>query len=206
MSDVTLPHTLTPGTNENAADAQANDEALRDGFNAKFPVADTTLASPNNAVYRLVQEVLADSGADIVAGKYFFSKAQFLIASATAGQTARYSNLVAADYSVAGLTTKLCVRASVAANTTQPTITFTVGLYPITVAGAADQNTFTLGTVVPGSTVAIASPAASTITVGTGTDFTFPADGAYALGVVTSGTLTNNNASALTARLQVRNV
>lgn len=107
-----------------------------------------------------------------------------------------------ADYSIPGRTTKLRVRAQVSTNATQPTITFTFGLYPVTFAGAADTLVPTLGTVVPGSTVAIASPAASTTTPGNSGDFTFPSDGLYALGVVTSAGLTNNNMSLLTAQLQ----
>lgn len=109
-----------------------------------------------------------------------------------------------ADYLVSGLTQKLRIRAQMMVNATKPTIKFTVGLYPITVAGAADVLSVTLGTVVSGSTVEINEPAASTITSGTGSDFTIPSDGAYMLGVVTSGTLTNNSAVYLSAQLQTR--
>lgn len=109
-----------------------------------------------------------------------------------------------ADYVVTGQTQKLRVRAQVAANATKPTIKFTIGLYPLTVAGAADTMVPTLGTVVSGSTVEINEPAASTVTSAVGSDFTIPSDGAYMLGVVTSGTLTNNSRVNISAQLQTR--
>lgn len=109
-----------------------------------------------------------------------------------------------ADYLVSSLTQKLRLRTQIACNATKAAIKFTFGLYPITVAGAADQLTMTLGTVVSGSTVEINEPAASTVSSGTGSDFTIPADGAYCLGVVTSGTLTNNSCVLLSAQLQTR--
>ena len=112
----------------------------------------------------------------------------------------------AADYVVAAKETKLRVRGSVAANATKPALKFTIGLYPVTVAGGAGSLTKSFGTVVPGSTVEINEPAASTVTQNTSADFTPPADGAYALGVVTSAKLTANNVSMITAQLQVRNV
>lgn len=111
-----------------------------------------------------------------------------------------------ADYLITGKTLKMRLRAQIAANATKPTIKFTFGVYPVTVAGGADAITLTLGTVVSGSTIEFNEPAASTITQKEASDFTIPADGAYALGVVTSAGVTNNHSSILSAQLQVRNV
>lgn len=111
-----------------------------------------------------------------------------------------------ADYTVAGKTQKLRLRAQVAANATKPTIKFTFGLYPVTVAGGAAILTMTLGTVVPGSTVVLNEPAASTVSQGNSGDFTIPADGAYVLGVVTDATMTTNSSALLSAQLQTRSV
>lgn len=111
-----------------------------------------------------------------------------------------------ADFSVTGLTQKLRLRAQIAVNATKPTLKFTFGMYPLTVAGGADSLKITLGTVVSGSTVEINEPAASTIASGTSSEFTIPSDGAYGLGVVTSGTQTNNNACLFSTQLQTRSI
>jgi hypothetical protein len=112
-----------------------------------------------------------------------------------------------ADYAVSGRTTKLRISAQVAANATSPgTITLTFGLYPVTVAGGADTLTYSLGTVVTGSTAVATNPSASTITSAVGSDFNVPADGTYALGVVTSAALPNNCAVSVHAQLQLRHV
>lgn len=108
-----------------------------------------------------------------------------------------------ADYTIASKTQKLRVRAQVCTNATAwSSVTATFGLYPVTFAGAADALTATLGTVVTGSTVAIANPSASTVNQGNSGVFAIPADGQYALGVVTSATLTNNAAAFVSAQLQ----
>lgn len=158
-------------------------------------------------VYRSLLHVNQQAGVDTVAGTYVLRETSgggSLLPTGSAS-TLQVPTLYIddADYLLSGLTAKLRLRAQVLTNATQPTITFTFGLYPVTVAGAADNLTFTLGTVVSGSTVAIASPAASTPVSGVGTDFNVPADGQYVLGVVTSGTLTNNNLSQLSAQLQL---
>lgn len=111
-----------------------------------------------------------------------------------------------ADYEVANKTQKLRLRAQVAANATKPALKFTYGLYPVTVAGGADQATMTLGTVVSGSTLEFNEPTASTVTSKETADFTIPADGAYMLGVVTSATLTNNSFVICSGQLQTRSV
>lgn len=88
-----------------------------------------------------------------------------------------------ASYAVIGRTTQLRVRAQVMTNAA-PGVTFTFGLYPIVNDG---DGTWSLGTVVSGSTAAIASPAAdSTVDANSG-DFAVPADGLYALGRELSG-------------------
>ncbi len=110
------------------------------------------------------------------------------------------------DYSVSGLTAKYRIRAGIAVNATAPAKTFTIGLYPITVAGAADTLTVTLGTVTSGSTVAVASPSASASATSAGSDFTPPSSGVYALGVQLSGAPAASSAGLVYARLEVRHV
>jgi hypothetical protein len=99
------------------------------------------------------------------------------------------------------------ISASALVNATAPTVTFTVGLYPVSaVAGAAATLSVTLGTVVAGSTVAFASPALDTLSHATSGDFTAPAAGFYALAVVVSGSAAASSSVAIAARVMNRQV
>lgn len=112
-----------------------------------------------------------------------------------------------ADFAVAGMTTKYRLRASVLSNATGAGVNLTFGLYPITAcAGAANAVTMTAGTVQAGSTVLFTTPAASTPVQGNSGDFTAPAAGWYAIGVVISGTTAAGSVEDVTACLQARNV
>jgi hypothetical protein len=112
-----------------------------------------------------------------------------------------------ADYAVPGLTTKYRIRASLLTNATAPAITFTFGLYPITaVAGGANKTKLTKGTVTTGSTVAFATQAKELRAQGVSTEFTAPAAGYYAIGIVLSGTAAVSSHELASAHLQVRNV
>lgn len=111
------------------------------------------------------------------------------------------------DMDLTGYTTKYRVRAVCLTDAVAPAVTFTVGLYPISaVAGGADAITMTAGTVQSGSTVAFASPALSTRSQGNSGDFTAPAAGYYALGVVISGTTAASSREVISACVQARNV
>lgn len=112
--------------------------------------------------------------------------------------------LVAADYSMAGLTTKLRVRAAVSVNGTAPAANFTFGLYPITPGGGAGVLSFTLGAAA--TTVAVNAPAANATAVATSAEITIPADGAYCFGVTASATPAANTKCIAVASLQTRNV
>lgn len=232
MTQVTLPKLNQTGVNE-WSDVEDNDNAIITVVNggldnsniaASAGIVDTKLASPNNSVYRTIFQAGGHFVGDAGAGTYILGLPMVQISSqvpvgiapsATALGVGQTFGIVHpdhvfyfddADYTVAGMTQKLRLRAQVMANATQPAITFTFGLYPITVAGGADAITYTLGTVVTSSTVAAASPTASTANSYVNSDFTVPADGAYALGVVTDATLTNNASVSLHAQLQHRNV
>jgi hypothetical protein len=108
----------------------------------------------------------------------------FAAVSVGAGIVFPFLYLAAADLAVAGLTTKLNLRAWVVTGASAPARTITVGLYPLTSASSA----FSPGTVVPGSTVAFASPAANGTPTDTSGDLALPSDGLYAPGVIVSGT------------------
>lgn len=190
---------------------------------ASAGIADTKLASPSNAVYRPILSANGALSLDMSANTFFLGtwvqttgnmqrlQGEGLVLTYAFGASAESmlpdtTYLDAADYTVAGKTTKLRVRAQVNPNATKPAIKFTFGLYPLTITGIADALQGTLGTVISGSTVAINEPAASTLVQGNSGDFEVPATGTYMLGVVTSGTLTNNSAVFCSAQLQMRHV
>lgn len=194
-------------------DTHAADTTSVHGISDTAAIPDGNLASANNSVYKTIYAVNGsispDAGADT---RIFYeldtngSTAGSMQASGTSG-TAGYLPYLFyfddADYAVAGLTTRLRLRFQVACNATAlSSVTLTAGLYPVTVAGGADAIAFTAGTVVTGSTVAVANATASTISQGNSGDFTVPSDGAYCFAVVQSATLTNN--SLVTCHLQLQ--
>lgn len=220
---------MTPGSYEIPTEGSANStedpkiKTILKGYNESLgagnklegsnivsaTVTDTQLASPNNAAYRELFEAQQIVKTEAAAATYFLANGILQLANsanAAAANAIPYFVFAKADYEVAGKTQKLRLRAQVAANATKPTIKFTAGLYPITVAGGANELKITLGTVVSGSTIEFNEPAASTVTSKETSDFTIPADGAYALGVVTSGTLTASAAVLASAQLQTRSV
>lgn len=173
-------------------------------------VEDAQLGSPNNSAYRLIDSVQSTFGSDKAAGTYILTpNTVYVSGSGTFVDTINPPPVfyfAKADYEVSGKTQKLRLRAQIGVNATKAAIKFTFGLYPITVAGAADVLVITLGTVVSGSTVEINEPAASTVSQANSGDFTIPADGAYVLGVVSGATLTNNSMTILATQLQTRSV
>jgi len=169
-------------------------------------IVDSKLASPNNSAYRSVMEVVVYL-TSVTANTRLFSYEGMQTASGAETDAVSLLYLDDANYAVAGVSLKLQVRGQLHTNATAPAITFTFGLYPITaVAGGASNLTYTAGAVVSGSTVAFASPGASSQNGSSSGDFAFPADGFYALGVVFSGTSAASSAFGLTTQLQLRAV
>jgi hypothetical protein len=126
--------------------------------------------------------------------------------SATSGSAFRPYAFTAADHAVVGLTTTLRLRAYVGLNNIAPgTITFTVGVYPLTVAGTGGNVNYSLGTVISGSTVAFANPTQSVFAQSTSTAFAVPSNGFYALGVVSDAATAANSFTLWGGTLQVHN-
>ena len=198
---------LTIGASNASVDPKikTNFETLSGLLGGSNKVADTGMESPNNSAYRLIHQAIGGTTKEQVAGTYLFTGLGVIGSGGNpATETVGFSYFYFddADYTVAGKTQKLRLRAQVGVNATKPTIKFTFGLYPVTVAGGANEFKMTLGTVVSGSTVELSEPAASTVSQGNSGDFTIPADSAYCIGVVTSGTLTANSMVKLSAQLQ----
>jgi hypothetical protein len=139
-------------------------------------------------------------GGPYIVSKYFGAAGS---AGASTGQMIFYLD-PAAYVAPAGKTLKLRVRGWTVVNTVAPAITLTVGLYPVTtIAGAGGSApTAAIGTVVTGSTVAFASPSASTANAAVSTDFAFPTAGFYAVGVALSGAGTASSIVLGGGRLQ----
>lgn len=104
-----------------------------------------------------------------------------------------------------GRTANLRLRCVVVTNATAPACNFTFGLYPVTaLGGGAAAVNVTFGTVVSGSTALFTTPAAtSTLKVDSG-DFTAPAAGDYAVGVVVSANAAANSSIAVRAQVERR--
>lgn len=234
MSDIAIPNTLIPRTPENISDVQENfdriaawatggigadnlaadavgtselqDDAVTAAELADGSVGDNHIAATAGvfAAYRTLdtQATLTNT---VAAADYFFGAGGSLIRETVDGGAPALLYLDDADYTIAGRTPKLRVRAQCATNATAPAITIATGLYPVSsVAGGAGVNQATLGAVLSGSQVTFTTPTASTPNQGNSGDFAFPADGYYVLGVTFSGALAANAALGLTAQLQLR--
>lgn len=212
MATLTYPYTLTAGQPENVNQLNSNLSAISTVLNGGVDAANVT-----GAVFFEQYKRLFTASANCIAA---VSTAGTLCGITTATSTPPTSGsaaggaawgcglfyLTASEYAVTGKTTKLLVKAAYGSNATAAGTTITIGAYPVTVAGAAGQVAFTMGTVVSGSTVALASPSASAFATGTSGDFTLPSDGAYILGFVCTGTPAANHVGLISAQLCVRNV
>ncbi len=169
-----------------------------------------TAAVPNSS-YRTILTTSASHIAGRTANKYALCYGN---PAAVTGVGTLYAwgviQLVAADYpSVNGFAPKLRIRAQLFTNDVAPTGNYTFGLYPITrpaTSGGAGLCIYTIGTVIAGSDGAtFTTPAADLLGSAVGSDFTFPADGPYIIGVVTTATVAANGLVHMNAHLQIRN-
>lgn len=229
MSTLSLTYTLTPNTPENVSHVQQNfvdvrtwangnisstnlaDDAVTAAKLADGVVTDTHFAASAGmySTYRTILNGTTPIDGGIAAGTYLLN--DFRMSSAVSGSgvlgdgvTPYLLYLDDADYAITGRTTNLRLRAQFASNATAPAATFTVGLHPVTFAGGAGSLVPTAGTAVSGSTAVLTTPGASAVASAVSTDFAVPADGQYALVVVSSGGATAaNHRGALSAQLQV---
>lgn len=106
---------------------------------------------------------------------------------------------------VNGIASMMRLSGQTISNSVSPAMSFTFGLYPVTVAaGAAGLATLTLGTVVTGSTFAATPGGAVAASKGQSADFAVPAAGFYCLGVIPSGTMPASSHVHVNAQLMVR--
>lgn len=149
--------------------------------------------------YNLLRSRGAYMAAGAAAGTYLLNaSAAAALASPASSGTAFYED--PADYATGIRTTKYRLKASALPNATGPSTGFTFGLYPLTFGGAANTMTFTLGTVIAGSTFTISAVGGQ----GNSGDFTAPAAGYFAIGVVTTSAIAAGSLVHLDATLQMR--
>jgi hypothetical protein len=144
-----------------------------------------------------------------VAGTYLFGYGDPL---AIAGTGTLYPiatiYISSADYpTINGLAPKFRIRGQIYCNAVAPTGNFQLGLYPVTrpgSAGGAGVCIYTAGAAIA-STGTLNAPAANSVSQTASADFGIPADGHYALALLTSGTIAISAHLHVTAMLQLRN-
>lgn len=199
--DVKIPNALS------AIQTFVNGQNVADTNVTPAGLTDASLASPNNVVWRPTP-VLVPSF--ILAGTVAATYA-VVTGGLSSGGTGTAPPLwypQSADLAVAGKTTRFRVVVGYAVNATAPGVTFTWGLYPVTaVAGGASVVSYTLGTVVVGSTVLVVTPGASggTRSVSSGFDMSALTNGTlYVPGVVVSATTNANSHVHFNFSLEMR--
>jgi hypothetical protein len=196
-----------------AADAASIQRANHTGSQLASTISNFSSEVKNNIVSnpRTIMRSQASHIAGKVAGIYALASADAAAVSGTG--TLYVQSLIhinSSDYaSINNSAVKLRIKATCAINNVAPTGNFTFGLYPISrpaSSGGAGLNIYTLGTVVSGSNDAsFIAPAADSMAVATSSEFDLPADGFYALGVLTTSTVANSSLVHLIADLQVIN-
>ena len=176
-----------------------------------LPASASSVLASALAVYSTLLDCSGSHIAARVAGTYAIGQGDPLAISGTGTlYPIKTINIVAADYAAAGsLPARLRIRAQLYTNDVAPTGNYTFGLYPITrpaTSGAAGQNIYTLGTVVPGSDGAVfTAPAADLLGGAVSADFPLPADGHYVIGVRTTTAVAASAHVHVSAQLQCHN-
>jgi hypothetical protein len=165
--------------------------------------------TPSVSSYKTLLQGMGSHKSGKVSGTYMLGDGDSLIVSGSGVlRPIELIYIAASDFpSINGKTPKLRVRAIVSVNGTAPTGNFTVGLYPVTSgAGGAGLKIYTVGSLVSGSaTTTVTTPAASSMTTVTGSDFALPTDGVYCLAVVTTATVATSSLVHVNSFLQMRN-
>lgn len=171
-------------------------------------LTDTSLASPTNAVWRTVFSINAVVSALTTTACYFQTTGGSVATGGFGAPVGLWVPITAGDVAVAGKTTRLRSRVSWATNAGAAGITLTWGLYLVNVLGGTAQNgvNLTLGSVIAGSTAAVASPSIDTVGSVTGSSFDLSTlvGSQYVPGVVGSGSQGANSSVSFQYELQMR--
>lgn len=207
------PNNLAAGINAAMADIQGSFTDVKTALNGGL---DETNVPNLSAAFTSYERIARASGSiSGAAATYAMQQGAYTVANVIVGTAGAHvsDNLLYLDpaiYAANSRVTKLNLRYAVVTNAIAPAITFTAGLYPIATyaaAGGAQPTINTVGTVISGSTVAVASPPGSSVlTSSSSGDFNFPAAGAYVLCVITSGTVAANAVVDNVLQLEMRRV
>ncbi len=205
MGVLNITNDFTSGTTISSSQVNANHSSI-ETWSTTISDDNFSAAAGMYSAYRTIHEALGRSGSNMPVGTYYFDQGgTTVVASGGGGIVPHAKYLSAADFAIAGRTTKLRVRATVESNATTPAINFTFGLAgPVAVAGGPNATAYSVGTGVSGSAIAINTPPASTVTVGTSADFDVPGAGLYMLYISASATLAVDNMSMMRVELQQR--
>jgi hypothetical protein len=150
-------------------------------------IADSKLAAPASAIWKTLAQVpfqfRSSEGSAAVYGLNEVGNT-FIGGIGSNGGLPIY--LDAADFTMTGRTPKLRLRVQAVVGGA-PGITFTFGIYPITVTNSAGTAVLTPGTVIAGSTAAIATPGANSKQLVTSSTISFPTADQYIVAVALSG-------------------
>lgn len=214
MTDLSYSTSLVPGTPENVSDVQTMFNEVKTHVNSSGWATDGHLESPNNSAYKTILVQGGQIAGGATAGTYILGtggvsrparSGEDISAVSTYGFTPIH--FVNTDFTVAGKTQKLRLRAQIYTNATAwSSVTATFGIHKVRFSGAANTLVATLDPVVSGSTVELANPGASVAFAGESGDFTIPPDFVYCIGVAINATLTTNAVALLSAQLQTRHV
>lgn len=175
---------------------------------ASSSVTDAKLASPANSMYRAITFHNAISRNGDGAGDFYFRPDTNGLLSATSS----ISNLAPfliylsnSDYTIPNKTAVLRTRIAIAVNNVAPSATYKVGVYPInSTTSSGGSITLNAGSVVSSSQAIATTPSANSLTSFTSSDFSFPADGMYVMGLNISGNPASGTATIVTGRLEYR--
>lgn len=147
----------------------------------------------------LVLQTTGGTGAATAPGTYFWVPGgTSAIASGGAASSTLFAVLNAADWPNVD---SLNLQVSLVTNVAQTGVTFTFGLYPVSVSGTTTLI-WTMGTVVTGSTVAFTAPGAGSESRGNSGNFAFPAADAYLIGLSTNAATAAASRTAWTCTLR----
>ena len=141
-------------TDANVTTAKIADAAVTTAKITDANVTDTKLASPNNGVFKTIHKGTTGVTAGLTAGSIYIPTVGGFLSGGGVSPQVDVVRIAPADLLVAGKTTKLRLCCSLILNSpTMGSSVATFGLYPITAVSGTTTVTWTLGSVVTGSTI-----------------------------------------------------
>ena len=203
-----LPHTFAdgPGNTASGVEVTANDAYLETLANGKEAAFSTWKAPP-------FAHVGGGTAPSVAGGTYLMPGGHLVnagIGVSSAGMPASWAfQQNPADYLAGTRTSKLRLNVKAIVNAVAPTVSFTVGLYPVSSYGGASGAAPSIsawGTVITGSTVLFTTPGAASGTNAVSSEFNAPTAGDYVLGVVVSGAMAAGSQVTFLVDIQMRQV